>query len=141
MRAVWYKFLSLFGYQPKLSTETGFVLPGQKDLFWRALWKYFVWMVCTCVASFASEFAAYIVATFFFFYNGTGLFSYLVNLFGYCLILAVPVLVILAVHIWLYKRIRADDSRFSMGHFFLFLAISLAGAFLSLYFGWALIFA
>ena len=65
MRAKLYQFLSLFGYKPVLSDETGFVLPENKVLFKRALNKYLIWMLFTSICAGSFEFMMYIIAMFF----------------------------------------------------------------------------
>ena len=140
MRAKLYKFLSYFGYVPPLSDETGFVLPENKVLFKRALKKYFIWMLFTAISAGAFEFSMYIIATFFFCYDGNygwvGVYNHAVEISTYIFwtLMIVPIIAIIAIHIHMYRKIKADDSRMGLWHCLLFLCISLLATAPSLYF-------
>ena len=131
MRAKLYKFLSIFGYEPVLSDETGFVLPENKVLFKRALKKYLIWMLFTAISAGSFEFAMYIIAMFFYLYDGNygwlGAYRHSLEISTYIFwaLMIVPIIAIIAIHIHMYRKIKADDSRMGLWHCLLFLFISL----------------
>ena len=139
MRAKLYKFLALFGYQPKLSAETGFFLPSQKTLFKRAFRKYLIWMLFTGVTAGALEFLMFIVGICFFYYNGnygwSGAYphAFVVSTGIYWLMILAPIFIIIFAHMYMFRRIHADDSRFGLWHFVLFLSGSLLAMMPGLY--------
>lgn len=140
MRAKLYKFLSFFGYEPVLSEETGFVLPENKILFKRALKKYIIWMLLTAISAGTIEFAMYIIAMFYFMYNGNygwlGVYKHAVEI-NTCVfwgLMLIPIITIIAIHVHMYRQIKSDDSRLGKWHCLLFLFISLIATSPSLYF-------
>ena len=144
MRTYLYKFLALFGWQPKLSTETGFVLPSEKEIFKFALKKYTIWMLLVAISTGATEFVAYIIASFYFNYGGQFGTSWLTtraNTIIFWCILTLPIIVSLTVHTYMYRKIKHDDSRLNWLHCLIFLSISLLAAAPSLYLGYTLFFA
>lgn len=140
MRAKWYAFLSLFGYKPKLSEHTGFVMVDTREQFLRALRKYLFWMLLTSIASGAAEFIAFILAFEITMYGGWASQNILVNILVAGALLLVPVIITIVIHAKMYVRMKSDDSRMGPWHCVIFLVISLLAVAPGIYLGYLTLF-
>lgn len=97
-------------------------------------------MLLTSIASGAGEFIMFIFAFEIIMYGGWASPNIILNIIAAGVLVLLPVLISFLIHVHMYKRMKADDSRMGLWHCVIFLTISFLAIAPGIYFAYALLF-